>query len=67
MGYFSYHNKIQTKIKKGELLSFEFLDEYHNISPVLVLYFKDGSSYPIRDHMFDEYFKILQIDCVEKK
>lgn len=61
MGYFSYHNKIQKKIKQGELVYFEFLDEYHNISPVLVLHFFDGTKYPVRDHMFDEYVKLLEI------
>ncbi|MBO5884264.1 MAG: hypothetical protein J6Q51_00540 [Clostridia bacterium] len=67
MGYFSYHNKIQSKIKKGELASFCFVDEYHGISPALVLYFKDGTTYPIREHKFDEYFKLLQIDDMEIK
>ena len=61
MAYFSYHNKVQSKIKNGELKTFEFVDEYHGISPCLVLYFNDGKSYPIRDHMFDEYIKLLGI------
>ena len=61
MGYFSYHNKIMSKIKNGELEKFEIVDEYHGISPCLKLYFKDGKVYPVRDHMFDEYFKLLEI------
>lgn len=59
MGYFSYHNKIQAKIKADELVKFEFVDEYHGISPCLKLYFKDGKIYPIREHKFDEYLKLI--------
>lgn len=59
MGYFNYHSKVMNKIKKGELKSFEFVDEYNNISPCLVLSFKDGSKFPIREHMFDDYIKLL--------
>lgn len=48
-------------------MTFEFLDEYKGISPVLVLYFKDGAVYPIRELRFEEYFKLLEIDKVEIK
>ena len=61
VSYFSYHKKIQSRIKKGELVRFEFVDDYNGISPCLLLYFCDGTKYPIRDHMFDEYVKILGI------
>ena len=61
MGYFSYHSKLQAKIKRGELIYFEFVDEYHGISPALVLYFCDGSVFPVRDYMFDDYVKLMQI------
>ena len=59
MGYFNYHAKIKNKIKNGELERFEFVDEYNTIKPALLLYFKDGKIFPIREHMFDEYFKLL--------
>ena len=59
MSYFNYHSKVMNKIKKGELKYFEFVDEYNNISPCLVLFFKDGSKYPIREHKFDDYIKLL--------
>ena len=61
MGYYSYHSKVMSKIKKGELSRFEFVDSYKDISPCLLLYFVDGSKYPIREHMFDEYIKLLGI------
>lgn len=60
MGYFNYHAKIKNKIKNGELERFEFVDEYNAIKPALLLYFKDGKVFPIREHMFDEYFEILK-------
>ena len=50
-----------SKIKKGELSYFEFVDSYKDISPCLLLYFADGSKFPIREHMFDEYVKLLGI------
>ena len=59
MGYFSYHKKVQSKIKNGELKTFEFVDEYNGISPCLILYFLDGTKFPVRDYMFDEYIKLL--------
>lgn len=59
MGYFNYHAKIKNKIKNGELQRFEFVDEYNNIKPALVLHFCDGKVFPIREHMFDEYLKLL--------
>ena len=61
MGYYSYHNKIISKIKKGELIKFEFVDEYHGITPCLLLYFNDGKIFPVRDYMFDDYIKLLNI------
>ena len=59
MGYFNYHAKIKNKIKNGELEKFEITDEYNGIKPALVLYFDDGKVFPIREHRFDEYLKLL--------
>lgn len=61
MGYYNYHAKIKQKIKDGELVRFEFVDNYKNYSPCLVLYFSDGKVYPIKEYMFDEYLKLLDI------
>ena len=47
MGYFNYHAKIKNKIKNGELEKFEFVDEYNNIKPALVLHFCDGKVFPM--------------------
>ncbi|MBQ3494329.1 MAG: thermostable hemolysin delta-VPH [Clostridia bacterium] len=59
MGYFNYHSKIQKKINNGEFEYFEIVDEYNGISPCMLLHFSDGKIMPIREHMFDEYLKII--------
>ncbi len=59
MGYYNYHAMIKQKIKQGELERFEFVDSYKKYSPCLLLYFKDGKVFPIKEHRFDEYIKIL--------
>ena len=37
----------------------EFVQEYNNISPALLIYFKDGSVMPIREHKFLEYVALI--------
>ncbi len=58
--YFSYHNNIEKKIKEGKLIRYEYRDRYKNISPVLLLYFIDGSIYPIREYAWFKYNKYLK-------
>lgn len=57
---FNYHAKVRRLIKSGQAESFEFLDNYNNISPCLLIHFKNSISMPIREHKFDEY-KILLV------
>lgn len=59
MGYFNYHGKIKKLIDNGELERFEIVDEYHNISPAMILYFKNHAPMPVREHHFDEYLEIM--------
>jgi hypothetical protein len=57
---YPYHNKIKQRIKNGELIKFEFVAKYKNISPCLLLYFKtEPYVKPIREHRFSEYKIIL--------
>lgn len=58
--YYNYHGIIKNKIKNNELLSFEIVDEYHNIKNVLLLYFKDGSIKPIREYRWLEYSILIK-------
>ena len=58
---YPYHNKIKQRIKNGELLRYEYVDKYKNISPCLLLYFDtEPHTKPIREHRFAEYEEILK-------
>lgn len=60
---YSYHNRIKQRIREGELIGWEFVDKYKNISPALLLYFDtEPKVRPIRDYRFEEYDKILNYD-----
>ncbi|MAU76164.1 MAG: hypothetical protein CL831_04730 [Crocinitomicaceae bacterium] len=53
---YPYHNKIKQRIYNNELLSYEFVEKYKDISPCLVLHFDtDPKIRPIREHRFKEY------------
>ena len=58
--YYSYHNMISKKIKEGRLIKYEYMERYKNISPVLLLYFNDGSIYPVREYAWFKYNKYLK-------
>ena len=64
MAYFNYHAKKKNKIKENKLLKYELVEKWNNISPALVLYFTDGTIMPIREHRFEEYFELLNIDIL---
>ena len=40
--YFNYHAKVKNLIKNGEATGYEILESYHNISPCLLIYFKNN-------------------------
>lgn len=58
--YYNYHGIIKSKIKKGELLSYQIVDKYNNISPCLLLFFKSEVK-PIREYRFHEYLELIDI------
>jgi hypothetical protein len=58
---YPYHNKIRQRIKNGELVNYEFVEEYNKIRPCLLLYFKtEPFVKPIREHRFLEYEPVLK-------
>jgi len=60
---YPYHNKIKQRIKNGELTHYQFVDSYKNIRPCLLLHFStDPYVKPIREHRFEEYKKLLNIE-----
>ncbi len=65
--YFNYHAKVKKMIESGMATHFEIVDEYHKISPCMVIYFKNHPPMPIRSHKFDEYrFLLAKFDVKEK-
>ncbi|ATA90260.1 hypothetical protein CAPN001_16240 [Capnocytophaga stomatis] len=57
---YPYHNKIKQRIKNGELIKYEFVEKYKDISPCLLLYFNtEPYVRPVREHRFEEYREIL--------
>ena len=60
MSYFNYHAKAKKLISEGHLIDYEIVDSWNNISPALILYFDNNRPMPIREYMWDEYFKILK-------
>ncbi len=53
---YPYHNKIKQRIRNNELIRYEYVDKYKNISPCLLLFFSTNPQIrPIREHRFDDY------------
>jgi hypothetical protein len=64
---YPYHNKIKQRIANNELIKYEYVDRYKNISPCLVLYFKtEPYVRPVREHRFSEYEVILKAQTLRK-
>ena len=62
MAHYPYHSQIKHRISNGELISFEFVDEYNKIKPCLLLYFKTFPYVkPIRETRFKMYKELLNI------
>lgn len=57
--YFNYHAKVKKKINEVGVERVEFVERYKDISPALLIYFKDGSMMPIREHKFLEYVALI--------
>lgn len=57
---YPYHNKIKQRIRNQELVKYEYVDNYKNISPCLLLHFNtEPKIRPIREHRFFEYEKLF--------
>lgn len=59
MAYFNYHAKVKKLVEAGELKKAVFVEKYKNISPALVLIFKNHAPMPIREYRFKEYKHFL--------
>ena len=57
---YPYHNKIKQRIRDRELIRYEYVDRYKDISPCLLLYFITSPNIrPVRRHKFQEYQVLL--------
>ena len=65
--YFNYHAKVKKLIQEGRATGFEFLEEYHKISPCLLIYFDEFPPMPVRQHRFEEYLFLLAKFGVKEK
>lgn len=64
---YPYHNTIKKRIRNGELISYEFVDNYKKIGECLLLVFSTPPfEKPIRPHKYHEYTDIL-IDWKRKE
>ncbi len=58
---YPYHNLNKKRIRNGELLGYEYVDDYKNIGECLVLYFKTYPfERPIRPYKYCEYNDLLR-------
>ena len=58
---YPYHNKIKQRISNNELMHYEYVEKYKNISPCLLLHFStEPKIRPIREHRFEEYEELLK-------
>lgn len=64
---YPYHNRIKQRIKNGELVGYDFVDNYKDIGECLLLYFSTPPfERPIRPHKYYEYADIIS-DRQKKK
>jgi len=62
VSYYGYHQKIKQRIAAGELTGFEYVDQYKQIKPCLLLYFStDPMVRPIRESKFPMYEELLHV------
>lgn len=60
MKYYNYHGIIRKKLLEGMLIKYEILEAYNKVKPALVIYFEDGTAYPIREYRWHEYLPVLE-------
>ena len=57
---YPYHNRIKQRIANGELVGYEFVEDYPKIGEALVLKFNTyPPTRPIRPHRYAEYASTL--------
>lgn len=58
---YPYHNKIKSRIKKGELIYWEYCENYNKVGECILLHFNTVPFVrPIRPHRYVEYMGVLE-------
>ena len=57
--YFNYHSKVKKILEQNIVIKIDILEKYNNISPCMLLYFKNHPPIPIREHKWDYYIDYL--------
>lgn len=57
---YPYHNRILQRIQNGEMVAYQYVDRYKDITPCLLLHFKtEPFVRPIRSHRFEKYEQLF--------
>lgn len=57
---YPYHNRIKQRIRAGELVGYEYVEDYPRMGEALVLYFSTNPPVrPIRPYRYAEYKPLL--------
>ena len=57
---YPYHNTIKKRIRNGEFIGYEFVENYKNIGECLLLHFSTlPFERPVRPHKYSAYVDIL--------
>ena len=58
---FQYHETLKERIENNELIGYEFIENYLNGSPRLLLYFESEPKIrPVLKHKIKEYRRMLE-------
>ena len=60
--YYNYHAMAKKLIREGKLINMYIVEKHNNISPALILEFKDTKHpfMPIREKNWKEYFDYIE-------
>lgn len=57
---YPYHNKIKQRIRAGELIGYEYVDDYNGQGERLLLHFRTAPFIrPVRPERYAEYVDVL--------
>lgn len=58
--YYNYHAIAKKLILNNHTIGASIFEQYHHISPALVIYFDNHKPIPIREYMWADYLLLLK-------